>query len=712
MSSHEKVSLRAKIILISLFFVTFAVILFFVSTMTSVKINERIKLEHDATMQSIEGFLKHFNEMNIDIANALFIKNQEFIESLQDEQERKHFLEKQSKIYASFVHSFEKAELFRRDDGEKNTHCVEKVFSTNRAHSEFEVVNGVCHYEIVLPVYVDSIASMAIKLSYRADLIMKKLYTYYHHKIALVYHADHKMHVVYASSRKFNRIFKKGITQSTSTFISVGGKKYSLFKKVENQKGNIELLSLYDATPNLRDREDVLYNLSIIMLAVLAIASMTVNFIVNHFLRLILKREEEIEAKVNELSFQARHSTLTKLPNFITFQEEMKKLHHSYVIIMLKIDNVDILKTTYGMEIVKSAIKEASKSLKINLPNNAYLYHTEFDEFTIILEKPSPRQALLLASQIKAYFSVTPIMVENILMHLTLSIGISKEEYDKQGNIDLYSQANIALLEAIHQGRSLITTYENDMSKIGSYAQLSKNIAILQKNLEEEMLVPFYQPIVDVQTGKTYKYEALARIKEGDEIVSPYRFLEAAKVSGLNSSLTKQMIQKTFLYFDSTHVHFSINVTRQDLLEGYLPKFLEAKTKRHNISPSQVTLEILEDVIIDQDEEIIEQINTLSEKGFVIAIDDFGVESSNMSKLTQLKASFIKIDGSFIKDLDTNQKHRHIVESLVFIGKKLDMKIVAEFVHNEAVFQAIKELGIDYAQGYYFSEPRSTIDFE
>jgi EAL domain-containing protein (putative c-di-GMP-specific phosphodiesterase class I) len=129
----------------------------------------------------------------------------------------------------------------------------------------------------------------------------------------------------------------------------------------------------------------------------------------------------------------------------------------------------------------------------------------------------------------------------------------------------------------------------------------------------------------------------------------------------------------------------------------------------YDIDPKNVTLEILEDIAIENNDEIIEQINTLESRGYAIAIDDFGVESSNMSKLVELNASFLKIDGSFIKDVHDNEKHLHIVEALVYIAQKLDMEIVAEFVHCKEVHDVVKKLGIQYSQGYYFGEPKKNI---
>ncbi|WP_297433060.1 EAL domain-containing protein [Sulfurimonas sp.] len=711
MLTNKKASLRAKIVLITLFLVTLLGVIFFISTMTATKINKRIILEHDFSMRTIDGYLKHFTEINMNITKALFIKNQDILDSLKNKKERNIVLNKQFLTYKAFVPSLKKIEFIQKSSFSKMHYFEKNALETRQIQSGFELEKGICHYEIVRPVYVKNSFLGVVEFSYDAKRIMTNLYAYYHKNIALIFFKNQKINLLYASSpiiKNFIEQYDKG--ESFPNIVMIEGKEYSLYSRVENSKNKIMLLSFYNATPNLNDRKNLLYMLLFVGTVLALMAIFIINFVVNYFIGIIYKRENEIQTKVDTLSFQSRHNSITALPNLKVFQDKVQSLNR-YVIFILKIDNIDILKTTYGGELVKSVLKVTSQYLIENLPRNASLYHMDFDEFTIVLNEPTPKQDILLSSQIKSYFEVTPAIVDDVHIHLSFSVGISGEENDEENNNDLFSQANIALLEAKHRGRSFIVIYSPNMSKVGSYTQLSKNIAILQKDLENEALTPFYQAIVDVKTEKTFKYEALARIKDGDKIISPYLFMEAAEVAGLHSSITKQMIQKTFLYFESSSVQFSINITKQDLLENYLSDFLQAKAKRHNIKPSNVTLEILEDVAIDDEDAIIQQINQLSDLGFVIAIDDFGVESSNMSKLTELCASFIKIDGSFIKDIDTNKKHFHIVESLVFIARKLDMKIIAEFVHNEEVFNVVKELGIDYAQGYYFAEPLIEVDF-
>jgi len=134
------------------------------------------------------------------------------------------------------------------------------------------------------------------------------------------------------------------------------------------------------------------------------------------------------------------------------------------------------------------------------------------------------------------------------------------------------------------------------------------------------------------------------------------------------------------------------------------------KIKQYNIDPSRVFLEILESVTSLQSPESEKIFKEFKKIGFNISIDDFGTETSNFSRILSLDTDIIKIDGSFIKNLDTDENSVKIVETIVSFAQKIDAKTIAEFVHNEKIFNIVKDLGVDYSQGYYFSAPLPQID--
>ena len=137
----------------------------------------------------------------------------------------------------------------------------------------------------------------------------------------------------------------------------------------------------------------------------------------------------------------------------------------------------------------------------------------------------------------------------------------------------------------------------------------------------------------------------------------------------------------------------------------YILNYLDKKTLEHKIKSSRVILEILEGISSHGKKNHIKQLMALKEKGFSIAIDDFGTEYSNFERVLDLEIDFLKIDSRYIKDIDTNKKSYEITKAIAFFAKNAGIPCVAEFVHNENVQKIVKELGIDYSQGYLFSEP-------
>ncbi|MDT8339245.1 MAG: EAL domain-containing protein, partial [Sulfurimonas sp.] len=218
-----------------------------------------------------------------------------------------------------------------------------------------------------------------------------------------------------------------------------------------------------------------------------------------------------------------------------------------------------------------------------------------------------------------------------------------------------------------------------------------------------------YQPIINNKTKKTEKYECLIRIRNDGIIIPPIRFMEASRLTGTLALLTKTVIEQSFKKFSDTEYEFSINITSTDLHLNYLEEHLLKSAQRYCITPSKVTLEMLEDISTINTPEILAQLNSLRYYGFKISIDDFGSQSSNFSRLLEFSPDYLKIDGSFIKNILSDKNSLIIVEAVVLLCKKSNIKVIAEFVHSREVQAKVEELGVDYSQGYYFGEPKEEL---
>ena len=172
--------------------------------------------------------------------------------------------------------------------------------------------------------------------------------------------------------------------------------------------------------------------------------------------------------------------------------------------------------------------------------------------------------------------------------------------------------------------------------------------------------------------------------------------------------LTKVVIKKSFEYFKDKDYEFSINLTLEDITNKNISSYIIEMLKEYNIA-SKVVFEIVESEGIQDFTYVNNFIDRVKELGCKIAIDDFGSGYSNFEYLIKLNADYIKIDGSLIKDILVNKNNQEIVITIVDFAKRQGFKTIAEFVSSKEIFEKVKELGIDYAQGYYISEPKPDI---
>ncbi len=420
----------------------------------------------------------------------------------------------------------------------------------------------------------------------------------------------------------------------------------------------------------------------------------------------IEEKVEERTSKIQQKSMKvwnaSREDNLTKLPNYIVFHEDLRDTIDS-MIILLNIDHFDAINNTYGMLHGDKVLFLTAKKLQMLIPNNAKLYRLDSNEFAIILAGDEDR-ARMIAKKIDRYFDNHPISYNRVDIKINFTFGATRNR-----NSESLYHAKIALKEGKIKGRKKFVLYDES----STFAKQQKLNVIwthkLKEAIEQDRIVPYFQPIVDNLTRKVVKYEVLVRIIENNKVISPFNFMSAAKTTRFLNTITQSVIKKSFEYFQDKNVNFSINLTEDDLRSDNLSEILTKSARMHQIRPSRVTLEILENITLSGSKVMTDKINELKDLGFIIAIDDFGSESSNYSRLTEINANIIKIDGMYIKNIAKNPKDLKIVKSIVYLAKALGAETIAEFVHNETVYKIVTRLGIDYSQGYYFSPPQPKI---
>ena len=271
--------------------------------------------------------------------------------------------------------------------------------------------------------------------------------------------------------------------------------------------------------------------------------------------------------------------------------------------------------------------------------------------------------------------------------------------------------AALALKKSKESGknRSYIFDDKEDIIDYSRRESFIKNTELLRDAIKEKRILPYFQGIHNNETNEIKRFEALIRIEKDGEVISPYVFLEPARLSGLLPEITKIVIDKSFQAMQKNDYTVSINITEEDLGQDYLVSYLEENANKYSISRHRVILEILEGISSTGKKNHIKQLTLLKEKGYKIAIDDFGTEYSNFERILDLDIDIIKIDAKYIKDIHTNKKSYEIVKAISYFAKNVNIPCTAEFVHNKEVQDIVKKLGINHSQGYYFSEPKKDI---
>ena len=422
----------------------------------------------------------------------------------------------------------------------------------------------------------------------------------------------------------------------------------------------------------------------------------------------LMGNEKELQTRLNESEKRLNEirtlDDLTGLKNKHALKDSIA-VDGEKALLFVDIDHFESINTLYGMGYGNKVLKETAIRLQRFLPNNTELFRISADEFVILITTPTPNQELHLSQQILAMFQQAPIIIGDIEFDISFSMGMDRGSHNK-----LFIHAKTASCEAKERGRSQMIVFKNDSEYVKRQRDTLYWIQTVKDALKNDRVMSYYQPIHNNETGRVDKYEALCRILDKNgHVLSANDFIQPSFLAGLTTKISRVMIDKAFKYFQTNSYAFSINITAQDFHENYLEDFLQYKCDYYHISPDRVYLEVVESITINGSDETLHQIQRLRAKGFNITIDDFGVEQSVFSRLLRLEAKTIKIDSSFIKNIDTNLSHQMIVQNIVSFANRIGAQTVAEYVENAAVHEKVCELGIDYSQGYYIGKPSAEI---
>lgn len=395
---------------------------------------------------------------------------------------------------------------------------------------------------------------------------------------------------------------------------------------------------------------------------------------------------------------------LTNLPNRIKLQEDIREGNDA-TLVVFDINHFKEINSLFGVSLGDESLVYMARSIQsvLNSIENATLYRISADEFAVRKAGECTEELRQFAYSLHTYISENPFNYKEISFDIDFTCAIAYKENQTQNLLEAVLDA----LDSAKKAKHFLHVFDEAASKQLEYEQNFQWTRKIKEALNEGRIKAFFQPLYNVEEKSIVKYETLVRLIEHDEsIVPPAVFLKVAKHSRFYNEITRTMITQGCEAFADRKETLTINMSIEDFLDEDTIEYFISSVHKYKME-GRIVAEVLESEGIENFDVFSEVLRKLRENGIRIAIDDFGSGYSNFSYLINLHIDILKIDGSLIQNIDVDMNSKIIVQSIVTFAHELGMKTVAEFVCNEAVFEKVKELGVDYLQGYYISEPVS-----
>ncbi|MEA1955921.1 MAG: EAL domain-containing protein [Campylobacterota bacterium] len=429
------------------------------------------------------------------------------------------------------------------------------------------------------------------------------------------------------------------------------------------------------------------------------------NTVSNELAELNDNLEQRVKDSLDYIYKQAYYDELTGFSNRLSLIKELRSFLGK-VLFLINIDDFTTINDFYGLAIGDKVLKQLANALKnMTINSEAEVFKLPSDEFAIVM--PIDYSVACIEQKVKEIISA--VEEEEFLLnghntHVTVTVSAA---FIKDSST-CFANADMSLKLAKKAGKDYMI-YSEDMKLSKQYKNNITMANTIKDAISSDNIIPYYQPIFCAKTGKVEKYESLVRLRNSEgKILSPFFFLDISQKIKLYSYITEIMIEKTFSFFGENGLNFSVNLAIVDILNEKTRKFIFDKISEYNIA-KQLTIEIIETQEIENEDSIHSFIDDVYTCGAKIAIDDFGSGFANFEHMTKIRSDYMKIDGSLIKNIDTDSDARMVIETIVIFAKKLRKKTVAEFVSSKEIYDIVKELDIDYIQGYYVGEPNNDI---
>jgi diguanylate cyclase (GGDEF)-like protein/PAS domain S-box-containing protein len=424
---------------------------------------------------------------------------------------------------------------------------------------------------------------------------------------------------------------------------------------------------------------------------------------------------------IDRLTHDAFHDALTGLPNRalcmdrLGRQMERSRRHagHQFAVLFLDLDRFKVVNDSLGHALGDLLLIAVAERLLSALRATDTVARLGGDEFTILLEIDNLADAVRTAERIQEKLRV-PFLVGDHEIFTTASIGIALSVTGYERPHDVLRDADIAMYRAKSRGRGIHEVFDKTMHDRA--VKLLSFETELRRSIERDELRVHYQPIVSLASAKVMGFEALLRWQRGDELVNADEIVPIAEETGLILPIGRWVLREALRqlaewqerYPDNESLQMHVNLSAKQFLQPNLLEQIGAALAESDVEAWRLHLEVTESVVIDNAEAAAELLGQLRATGVGISLDDFGTGYSSLSSLRQFPFDTLKIDRSFIS---TNGDRRHheiddeIVRTISTLARILGMDVTVEGLESEDQVERMRALGIDYAQGFYFSKP-------
>jgi len=419
----------------------------------------------------------------------------------------------------------------------------------------------------------------------------------------------------------------------------------------------------------------------------------------------------------DEMRVKNNYDNLTGLANRILFIDLLDRMlniaekeHVSIVVVFIELDNFKKINEQYGYRNGDLFLQEISRLLKGCVEITDVVARQGGDEFLMALYNEDPDARLIVERMNKILKIInSSVEIDGNNVSLTASIGVSVYPIYNKETPEMLRYAELAMYKAKERGGNCFHFYDKSLSEIAHEANYIES-ALTEAIVNEEFDL-YLQPVVDIVTNKIKGAEALLRWDNKDRgFISPDKFIPIAESTGYIKIIGLWVLDEACKHLvkikkDNPDFYITVNVSVTQIPEALDPKLAYSSVKGFDLSPEDVIFEITESTLLENQSSATKWILEMKRFGFKVALDDFGTGYSSLSYLNMFPLDIMKIDKSFVMDILNNDSNRTLVEAMVSMAHKLGIKVISEGIETEEVFNILKDLGCNSAQGFLISRP-------